>query len=79
MGGGCWRGIANLPESQPSNVAVVGIPNPLTVKAPPRPRRWRVLVKDPPPHLLAGLRVPSEGPPPKAPPGYEPPDGYRRL
>ena len=51
----------------------------MTVKAPPRPRRWRVLVKDPPPHLLAGLRVPSEGPPPKAPPGFEPPDGDRRL
>ena len=79
MGGGCWKGVANLPESQPSNAAVVGTENPLTVKAPPRPRRWRVLVKDPPPHLPAGLRVPSEGPPPKAPPGYEPPDGDRRL
>ena len=49
----------------------------MTVKAPPRPRRWRVLVKDPPPHPPAG--VPSEGPPPKAPPGFEPPDGDRRL
>ena len=68
---GCWRGVANLPESQPSNAEVVGAENPLTVKAPP----WRW--KAPPPHFPAReadpLRMPPDGPPPKAPPGFVPP------
>ena len=45
MGGGCWRGVANLRESQPSNADVVRTENHLTVKAPP----WRWKAPPPPP------------------------------
>ena len=73
MGFGCWRGVANLPESQPSNAEVVKVENPLLVKAPPV--LWRVIAPPPgfPAREAGPLRMPPDGPPPKAPPGFVPP------
>ena len=62
-------------ESQPSNAAVRGTENPLTVKAPPRPRRGEAPPQDNPARFLDPQPKALPGPPPKAYPVVIPANG----